>query len=133
MKIEHIALNVADPVRFSEWYCTHLGMKVVRHLPEPFQTHFLSDAEGETIIEIYCCPPDQVPDYPKMHPLLLHLAFVSDNPTADAARLGAVGAIHLSENLATDGTHLIMLRDPWGLAIQLCRRPVSLAETLPPN
>ena len=36
-------------------------------------------------------------------------------------RIAAAGVCHSDVHLA-DGSHLAMLRDPWGLALQLCRR-----------
>jgi catechol 2,3-dioxygenase-like lactoylglutathione lyase family enzyme len=125
MKIEHIAYNVADPVAVAAWYGTHLGLRIVRHIPQSAQTHFLSDGSG-SILEIYCNPPDAVPDYRSMNPLLFHLAFASTDPVADQVRLTTAGANFHSEVKLPDGTHLVMMRDPWGLAIQLCRRAVSL-------
>ncbi len=126
MKIEHVAFNVADPVAVAAWYVRHLGLTIVRHLPAPTQTHFLADDAGETILEIYCNPPGEVPDYAAMNPLLLHLAFVSTSPPDDSARLMAAGASWVEEIRFPDETHLIMLRDPWGLALQLCKRTVPL-------
>lgn len=126
MKLEHIAYNVADPVAVAAWYVQHLGLKVSRHLPKPAQTHFLSDGHG-TILEIYCNPPDAVPNYGAMDPLLFHLGFKSADPIADQARLLAAGATFHSEVKLPDGTRLVMLRDPWGLSLQLCHRPHLLA------
>lgn len=126
MKLEHVACNVADPVAVAAWYSAHLGLKIVRHIPQPAQTHFLSDGAG-TILEIYCNPPGAVPDYAAMDPLLLHLAFASADPVADQARLLAAGATYHSQVKGADGTLLIMLRDPWGLALQLCKRGTPLA------
>jgi glyoxylase I family protein len=121
MKIEHIAFNVADPVAVAAWYVEHLGLTVVVHKPEAHQTHFLSDGAG-SLIEIYCNPPDQVPDYPSQDPLIFHLAFVSVDPKGDAARLKEAGASFVEDVHLADGSYLVMLRDPWGLALQLCRR-----------
>ena len=126
MKIEHVAYNVADPVAMAAWYGEHLSLTIVRHIPGPTHTHFLADDHGSTVIEIYCNPPDAVPDYRSMDPLLLHLAFVSLDPTADCARLVAAGATFVSELHTPDGSHIMMLRDPWGLALQLCRRSSPL-------
>jgi glyoxylase I family protein len=127
MKLEHIAFNVADPVGVADWYCRHCGFRVVRHIPQPAQTHFLADS-GATVLEIYCNPPDQVPDYGRMDPLLLHLALASADPAADASRLVAAGAVYLSETRLDDGSHLVMLRDPWGVPLQLCRRAKALLD-----
>jgi glyoxylase I family protein len=121
VKLEHVALNVADPVAVAAWYCEHLGLRVVRHIPQPAQTHFLADS-GASIVEIYCNPPDKVPDYRSMDPLLLHLAFTSVDAVADSQRLIAAGATYATEVRLPDGSHLMMLRDPWGLALQVCQR-----------
>jgi glyoxylase I family protein len=65
-----------------------------------------------------------------MDPLILHLAFVSADPEADGSALLAAGATFIKEEHLADGSHLIMMRDPWGLAIQLCKRgqPMQLPE-----
>lgn len=125
MKLEHIAFNVADPVAVAQWYCRHCGFRVVRHVPQPAQTHFLADS-GSTVIEIYCNPPDSVPDYRSMNPLIFHLAIASANPAEDAQRLCDAGAEVVEDLRLDDGSHLIMMRDPWGLALQLCKRPRPL-------
>lgn len=87
MKLEHVALNVADPVAVAAWYCAHLGMSVARHIPQPAQTHFLHDGAG-SIVEIYRNPPDQVPDYAAMDPLIVHLAFTAADAAAERAAGG---------------------------------------------
>ncbi|MFC6998911.1 VOC family protein [Rufibacter roseus] len=122
MKLEHFALNVEDPIAMAAWYVEHLGMTVVRQMPEAPFTTFLADDSGRIMVEIYLNPADEVPDYRSMNPLLVHLAYVSENPTADKERLCAAGATLVSDAHLEDGSHLIMLRDPWGLALQLCKR-----------
>jgi glyoxylase I family protein len=117
MKLEHIALNVIDPVAMARWYVEHLELTIVRQLADAPRTHFLADSSGTILLEIYNNPPDQVPPYAKMNPLLLHVAFVSKDPEADKLALLAAGAIFVEELRFDDGSHLVMLRDPWGLAI----------------
>ena len=63
-----------------------------------------------------------------MHPLLLHLALVSADPYADSKRLQLAGAQQVDEVNLADGSLLVMLRDPWGLALQLCRRGAALNQ-----
>jgi glyoxylase I family protein len=92
MKIEHFAVNVADPIAMADWYVTHMGLNLVRKQEGGANTHFLADNSGDVMIEIYNNPSDQVPDYKNMHPLLLHLAFVCENPEQKRAELEAVGA-----------------------------------------
>ena len=127
MKIEHVAFNVADPVAMADWYIKHCGLRIVRHIPQPVQTHFLADSES-SVLEIYCNPPDNIPDYRNMNPLLFHLALTSPDPVTDSKRLIAAGATFVDEVKPPDGSHLIMLRDPWGVALQLCKRAAPLVK-----
>jgi glyoxylase I family protein len=122
MKIEHFALNVSEPGAIADWYAQNLGLKIVRKMEEAPFMHFLADDSGNTMIEIYNNSAGAVPDYGKMNPLLLHLAFVSENPNSDRQRLEKAGAVFVEEVLPGDGSQLIMMRDPWGLALQLCKR-----------
>lgn len=122
MKIEHFAFNVADPIAVAEWYSEYLGLHVVRRLEKAPYTHFLADSSGSVMIEIYNNPADQVPSYREMDPLILHLAFVSEQPEVDRLRLEEAGASFVDEVRLDDGSHLVMMRDPWGFAIQLCKR-----------
>ena len=122
MKIEHFAVNVNDPVAVAKWYCEHLGMNVKRKSDQAPFAHFMADSTGQVMLEIYRNPPDEVPDYASMNPLLLHLAFVSETPETDRDRLLAAGAELFEELHLPDGSHIVMLRDPWGFAIQLCKR-----------
>ncbi len=125
MKIEHIAFNVSDPVAVAKWYCRHFGLRIVRHIPVPTQTHFLADSES-TVLEVYCNPPDTVPDYRSMNPLTFHLAFESRDPVADSKALVTAGAVIVSEVFPDESSHLMMMRDPWGLPFQLCKRSKPL-------
>ena len=120
-KIEHIAFNVGDPVAVAAWYCRNFGLRVVRHIPQPHQTHFLADADS-TVLEIYNNPPDAVPDYRSSNPLNFHLAFASADPVSDAKALADAGAVFVGEVFPDEGSHLVMMRDPWGIPVQLCKR-----------
>jgi glyoxylase I family protein len=126
--VEHIAVNVADPVAMASWYCEHLGMQVVRQGDPPASMHFLADASGRVILEIYNALPDDVPDYGSMKPLVLHIAFASQDAEADFERLVAAGALAVSDGVGVnaDGDHMAMLRDPWGMTVQLCQRVVPM-------
>ncbi len=126
MRIEHFALNVADPVNMAGWYVEYLGFQVVSHKLVPPFTHFLEGSGGAVLLEIYNNPPDQVPAYASHDPLIVHLAFVSEDPARDSQRLLEAGAQWVSEQKFEDGSHLVMMRDPWGLALQLCKMGTSL-------
>lgn len=123
MKLEHVAFNVSDPHAIADWYVNHLGFRLARKNNVPPFVTFIADDSGKVMLE-FCNDPlaEFVPDYANMNTLLLHIALVSDEPHADQARLVNAGATFVSERKLDNGSLLIMLRDPWGLALQLCKR-----------
>jgi glyoxylase I family protein len=125
-RIEHIAFNVADPVAAAAWYVQHLGMRVARYGGGPTEIHFLADAAGASVVELYHNPAAAVPDFAAMHPMQMHVAFAADDPDAEAARLQAAGATLEDGSDLPDGSRLVMLRDPWGVPVQLVRRSTPL-------
>ena len=122
MKIEHFAFNVKDPVAQVKWFCEHLNFTVKFAMPAHPFTHFIADQSGQVMLEIYNNPVDQVPDYHNQNPLIMHVAFVSAEPYQDCQRLEKAGAKKVDEVNLPDGSLLIMMKDPWGVSIQLCRR-----------
>ena len=123
IRLEHVALNVADPVGMAKWYCENLQMKVRREGPAPANMRFISDAGGNMMLELYNNPQGKVPDYKLMDPLSLHIAFHVDDVPAVRRRLLAAGATAHNEVETTPaGDVLTILRDPWGVPIQLLTR-----------
>jgi glyoxylase I family protein len=122
MTFEHFALNVPDARAAAAWYGAHLGLRVVRAKPEAPHTHFLADSTGRVFLELYTNPVDPIPDYPAQHPLRVHFAFAVTEARAERARLVAAGAALVGEESLPDGSLLVMLRDPWGVPVQLCQR-----------
>jgi catechol 2,3-dioxygenase-like lactoylglutathione lyase family enzyme len=108
------------------WYVEHVGMRIVRRVATPPHIHFLADASGRVVIEIYSNPVDPIPDYAAMHPMRFHLAFATDDPDAVKTALVSAGATFVDEQTLADGSRLMMLRDPWGLPVQLCKRVTPL-------
>jgi catechol 2,3-dioxygenase-like lactoylglutathione lyase family enzyme len=122
LSFEHLAINVSDPVAVAAWYVEHLGMEIVRRGDPPVLMHFLADASHRAMIELYTNTSAPTDVYRDLHPAQLHVAFSSADPDADTARLVAAGATLIEHLHNPDGSHLTMLRDPWGLAIQLAKR-----------
>ena len=129
MKFEHFALNVPYAQEMSLWYATHLGLEVVKKMTEsPFMT-FLADDSGTIMLEIYSNPNGETLDFNNIHPLAVHLAFVSEDPAKDKVRLIEAGASEMSDNILPDGSHLVMLRDPWGICLQFCKRAAPMLKS----
>jgi glyoxylase I family protein len=123
IRLEHVAINVENPVGMAKWYCDNLGMKIVRKGPPPINMHFISDAGANMMLEIYHNPPDAVPDYASRDPLMLHIAFMVDDVEGTCRKLIAAGGTFATEITVTDsGDKLAMLRDPWGIPIQVLKR-----------
>ena len=122
MEFEHFAINVKEPAAMAAWYVKHFEMKIVVGMDEPPYMHFLADRTGRIVVETYYNPKGAVPDYASQHHLTLHWAFAVDDPAAVRDRIVADGASVVEEVTLDDGTYLIMTRDPWGLALQLCKR-----------
>ena len=123
MKIEHMAYQVPDPVALADWYVEHLGLRVKRSTGAPAFARFLADDGDAVMIEVYNNPQVAMPDYRALDPLMLHLAFHTSDVGAARERLLVAGATPEGDVVVSDGgDHLAMLRDPWGLAIQLVRR-----------
>jgi glyoxylase I family protein len=127
MNMEHICLNVPEPVQAARWYCDHLGMRIVLASDKPPWRHFIADSAGTGLIEFYCHATVPVPDYAAMPPRMLHLGFTAEDLEADRARLIAAGAVPVGE-IATSpsGDCKAFLRDPWGVALQLVQRPMPI-------
>jgi len=122
MKLEHVALLVADPVAVADWYERNLGMRVVREGDPPGNARFLADEAGASVLEIYAGTLP-LPHYASMDPGLLHVAFAAEDVEATRARLIAAGATAAGDVVVTPGgDRFAMLRDPWGLALQLAHR-----------
>jgi glyoxylase I family protein len=127
MKIEHTAYQVADPASVAQWYVEHLGMTVKRSQKEPPFMHFVADDGNAVMLEFYNSPAVAVPDYRELHPLVFHLAFATDDVAATRARLLAAGATSEGDvSVSPVGDELAMLRDPWGLPLQLLKRRVRM-------
>lgn len=127
VKIEHVALQVSDPVALSRWYVQHLGLTVKRAQTESPFGHFLGDDGDAVMLEFYGYPNLPVPDYFRMEPLLLHVAFHVDDVATTRTRLIGAGAAPVGDVQVNDvGDEVAMLRDPWGIPVQLVRRRVRM-------
>ena len=103
----------------------------LEHVAAPVNMRFISDAGENMMLEIYRNPPDAVPDYASMDPLLLHIAFMVDDVKDIRDKLIAAGATPVGDiSVTPGGDEIAILRDPWGVAIQFVKRaePMLPAE-----
>ena len=119
---EHFALNVPDPRDLADWYVSHLGAQILSQAGAPKFTTFLADTTGRTFLEVYYNEAAPVDSFAERKPLTFHFAFQTGNAADLRDQLLKQGATLVEEQQPETGTHLVMLRDPWGIPLQLCQR-----------
>ncbi|WP_116124679.1 VOC family protein [Lewinella sp. IMCC34183] len=122
MVFEHFALNVPDPVAVGDWYVAHLGATILRREDGPKHTTFLADASGRVFLEVYRNGLAEIDAFAERHPLTFHFALQTQAAGKLRDALLLAGAELLEEMQPEPGTHLVMLRDPFGIPLQLCQR-----------
>lgn len=128
MKFEHYAINVPDSVAVADWYVKHCDMSIVFSGEKAPFMRFLADKTGRVVVELYSNSAAKIPDYASMNPLEYHLAFAVEDAGAEMDRLVEAGASFYVELNPEEGTRLIMLRDPFGMPLQLCQRAKPFAN-----
>lgn len=123
MSFEHIAFMMSDPVAAAKWYAQNLDCKILRSSDQSPFGHFLQMPGAGMMFELYLNPAYPVPAWGDFAPAQLHLAFLVDDVAAVRERLLQAGATAVGEMEENElGDSLAMLRDPWGMPLQLiCR------------
>ena len=95
-------------------------------MDSPF-AHFLADDSGTVMLEVYGNTEAAKLDFPSVEPPTLHLAFVSLDVAADVKRLTSAGATIVADvHELPPGDTFAMLRDPWGIPLQLVKRKTAM-------
>lgn len=124
LTIEHIGIAVRKPQEIAKWYERVLGFEAVfKDGTDDKGVAFIRDAAGKCVLEIMTAPGlDSLCDR-QNDPTQLHIAFLSSDPDADAARLVKEGATPVGAPIHTPaGDTLLLLKDPWGNTLQLVKR-----------
>lgn len=106
----------------ARWYVEHLGLVVKRRTADAPYAHFLADDGDTVMIELYGNRDAPVIEFASLNPAEWHLAFSSPDVAADTARLVAAGATVFADVHQLGDDTFAMLRDPWGVPIQLVKR-----------
>lgn len=122
-RLEHFALNVADPLAMVQWYTKHLRMTVVRQAGPPTHTTFFADAGKNIMLELFCNKNFPMLDLRQVNHMALHLAFIAEDIAATRDALLTAGATVVGDvTQLPNGDRVLMMRDPWGLPIQFVQR-----------
>ena len=120
---EHIMFNVSDPRAMIKWYCGNLGMVVVRKGTAPTYSSFIADSGKHMMLELGNFAEYPRMDFAKIDLNSMHLAFAVNDIKQMKEKLIAAGATVAQDLFKTPGGDQVMvLRDPWGLAIQFVER-----------
>ena len=128
MVFEHFALNVSNPVEMGNWYVDNLEMKIVRAFDKAPYGRFLADKTGRVVMELYSNNSVKIPEYKNAHPLEFHFAFMVEDAVSLKDKLLKAGATLEEELKLDDGSNIIMLRDPFGVPLQLCKRGIPMMK-----
>ena len=133
MKIEHIGICVSNPIQMGNWYRENLGFRILR--AEGSDTGgvvFLIDSEDKTVLELGRLPEIPPLDVRSFLPVQFHIAVECVEPLAEAQRLVAAGAKLVGESPRNSYPgEKILVRDPWGMTIQLLNRKEKLIKETP--
>ncbi len=128
MVFEHFALNVSNPVEMGNWYVDNLEMKIVRSFDKAPFGRFLADKTGRVVLELYSNNSAKIPEYRNAHSLEFHFAFMVEDAVSLKDKLLKAGATLEEELKLDDGSNIIMLRDPFGVPLQLCKRGIPMMK-----
>ena len=127
---EHVAFNVLDPSVIVKWYCGNLGMKVMRQGGAPTFTTFIADSGEHMMLELFHNADFPLFDPGKFNHMSIHLAFMVQDIAAMKTKLLAAGAGVVDDITKTpSGDQVLMMRDPWGLAIQFVQRAKPMLKS----
>jgi uncharacterized glyoxalase superfamily protein PhnB len=127
MRLEHLALMMEDPIAAVKWYVENLGFTILKEMDSSPYHHFIIDSSKCMIIEIFLIPDKKIINYKAVDPAIMHLGFNVQNIKETYKRMIGKGATIVNElSNNENGDSVAMLRDPWGVPIQLIKRKKSL-------
>lgn len=129
LRFEHLAANVADPIKVAEWYKENLGLKLMRKTGLPTNTRFMADPDGNMMFEFFYNAAAPLFDASEYDHESFHMAF--SVPDIDAIlekviKSGVDVVDYVKKTSSRNG--ILNLRDPWGLPIQFVQRTVPILK-----
>ena len=124
--IEHIAIFAADPKALVDWYCEHLGFRVVTEDSGNF--YFIALPNGDMIEVGKAADKDRAPATFE-EAGLRHLAFTVENYDEFAERLAAAGIeFYNDSHVVPPDSRVNFFEDPEGNILQIVQRAEPIAE-----
>jgi glyoxylase I family protein len=123
--IDHPAIACYDVQGQMDWYCTHLGMRVIARTETSAIIGYGQDARGGAVIEMmaYRDPGPRPADVPRFAAGLRHLAIRVSSFEKAYDQLKAAAVEFLMEpGTALGGGRIVSFRDPEGNELQIVER-----------
>ena len=126
--IDHPAISCYDVRKQIEWYCSHLGMKVIAsngQTPASVVVGYGQSVRDGAMIELMPAKDEGPPptDVPRFAPGIRHIAFRVTDFDRAYAQLKAAGVEYLFETAqAVGGGRIVSFRDPEGNELQIVER-----------
>ena len=123
LRPDHLELNIADTREKAKWYVENLGLKIVSQSDGPSYNIFISDADDNMMLELNQDSKSPMLEFEKIDYNSFHFAFLVPDIASIKDKLISAGA-KLAEDIkkTANGDQVLMLRDPWGQAIQFVKR-----------
>ncbi len=126
-RLEHIAFNVENPDEMAAWYTRNLRMVIKLSLNSPKKVRFIADRGDNIMFELYRDPDRPFYNFEQLDPLTFHIAFSVKEIDSIRDRLKDAGAVVVSPiSTTTLGDQICMLRDPWGVSLQIIQRKTPI-------
>lgn len=124
MRIEHIGFLVSEPISIGNWYKEYLNLKIIKSFGNNEEgAVFLKDAKTGTILEFGKFKETLNFNYNELKPLQIHIAIECQDPLELAKKLESAGAMIIGESPKAEvKNERILVKDPWGITIQLINR-----------
>lgn len=129
--IDHTAIACSDTRKQIDWYCRHLGMKVIASNtadPPAAVVGYDEGASRGAMIELMPVrePGAKPGEMPRFCPGLRHLALRVSDFDAACAQLKTAGVEFVGEpGLALGGGRIVSFRDPEGNELQIVERKTT--------
>ena len=129
VRIEHLALNVADSRAAARWFVAHLGMTIVREGGAPAFGMFVADSARQMMLELYQNTGFPVIDFTKISHMSIHFASMVPDVEGTKQRLLKADA-SLAEDMSVTpaGDKVLMMREPTGFPIQFVHRAAPMLK-----
>ena len=126
--IEHIAIFAANPKALVDWYCEHLGFRVVARDEDSGHFYFIALPDGDMIEVCKAADKDRAPATFE-EAGLRHLAFTVESYDEFAERLAAAGIeFYNDSHVVPPDNRVNFFEDPEGNILQIVQRAEPIVE-----